>query len=141
MITQGVRVTGRCSVCGGTTVSDIGQFFDCGRLRWGTEVWCEGCTHGWCELDTGPVTPEHIRQALLREHGPARLRLSADPPSLVPVLKALRDAGDGLSLGETRKRAAVLVADGLVGTLVEMEILAGHMRARGVPVTVGPAVG
>ncbi|WP_237293240.1 MULTISPECIES: hypothetical protein [Streptomyces] len=87
------------------------------------------------------MTPEHIRQALLREHGPTRLRLSSDLPSLVPVLKALRDAGDGLSLGEARARAAQLVADGLLGTLVEMEVLAGHMRAHSVPVAVGPAGG
>lgn len=139
MITQGVRLTGRCSACGGTTVCDVGQFFERGRLRWGSEGRCEGCAHGWCEMDTGPVTPEHIRQALLREHGPARLRLAADPPSLVPVLKALRDADDGLSLGEARARAARLLAGGLLGTLVEMEVLALHLRGRAVPVAVEPA--
>ncbi|MFF2197525.1 hypothetical protein [Streptomyces sp. NPDC058157] len=139
MITQGVRVAGRCGVCGGTSVSDVGQFFERGRLRWGSEGRCEGCADGWCELDSGPVTPEYIRQALLREHGPARLCLAADLPSLVPVLKALRDADGGLSLGEARARAAELVAEGLVGTFVEMEVLAGHMRARDVPVAVGAA--
>ncbi|MCF3180223.1 hypothetical protein IPZ70_09760 [Streptomyces polychromogenes] len=120
---------------------DVGQFFDRGRLRWGTEGRCENCSRGWCEEDSGPVTPEHIRQALLQAHGPSRLRLSAEVPSLVPVLKALRDAGDGLSLGEARARASELAAGGLVGTLVEMEVLAVHLRARAVAVTVEPAGG
>ncbi|MFD0375059.1 hypothetical protein [Streptomyces sp. NPDC127112] len=87
------------------------------------------------------MTPEHIRQALLQAHGPSRLRLSGEVPSLVPVLKALRDAGDGLSLGEARARAWELAAGGLVGTLVEMEVLAVRLRARAVPVTVEPAGG
>lgn len=139
MITQGVRVTGRCGACGGATTCDVGQFFDRGMLRWGTEGRCADCLHGWCEQDSGPVTPENIRQALLQAHGPARLRLSGNVPSLVPVLQALRSARE-LSLGEARAQAAELAGTGLVGTLVEMKILGVHLRGRGIAVSIESAV-
>lgn len=138
MITQGVQVTGRCSACGGTTTCDVGQFFDRGMLSWGTEGRCVDCPNGWCEEDSGPVTPENIRQALLQAHGPARLRLSGDVPSLVPVLQALRSARE-LSLGEARAQATELAGVGLIGTLVEMEALAVHLRRRAIAVSVEPA--
>lgn len=138
MITQGVQVAGRCTACGGTTICDVGQFFDRGMLRWGTEGRCADCLNGWCEQDSGPVTPENIRQALLQAHGPTRLRLSGDVPNLVPVLQALRSAQE-LSLGEARAQAAELARTGLIGTLVEMEVLAVHLRRRAVAVSVEPA--
>ncbi|GAA3043784.1 hypothetical protein GCM10017562_00730 [Streptomyces roseofulvus] len=138
MITQGVRVTSRCSVCGGTATCDVGQFFDNGMLCWGTEGRCADCLNGWCEEDSGPVTPENIRQALLQVHGAARLRLSGDLLSLAPVLLALRKARE-LSLGEARVLTTQLAETGLIGTLVEMEILAVHLRRRSVAVSVEPA--
>ncbi|ATW52368.1 hypothetical protein CGZ69_01675 [Streptomyces peucetius subsp. caesius ATCC 27952] len=137
-MTQGVQVTGRCGACGGTTTCDVGQFFDRGTLRWGTEGRCAGCLNGWCEQGSGPATPENIRQALLQAHGPARLRLSGDVPNLVPVLQALRSAR-ALSLGEARAQAAELAGTGLIGTLVEMEVLAAHLRRRAIAVSVEPA--
>ncbi|MFB7513024.1 hypothetical protein [Streptomyces sp. NPDC056144] len=137
VITQGVQVTGRCSACGGTTTCDVGQFFDNGMLCWGTEGQCADCPNGWCEQDSGPVTPESIRQALLQAHGAARLRLSEDTPNLVPVLQALRRARD-MPLAEARTLATRLTETGLVGTLVEMEILAVHLRQRAVAVSVEP---
>ncbi|MFJ9576184.1 hypothetical protein ACIRQF_07310 [Streptomyces sp. NPDC101191] len=138
MITQGVLVTGRCSACGGTTTCDVGQFFDRGMLRWGAEGQCADCPNGWCEQDSGPVTPEHIRQLLLQEHGPARLRLSGDVLRLVPLLQALRTAQE-LTLVEAKAQAAELGTTGLTGTLVEMEILATHLRRRAITVTVEAA--
>ncbi|WP_411111540.1 hypothetical protein [Streptomyces sp. c-19] len=138
MITQGVQVTGRCGVCGGTTTCDVGQFSDDGVLCWGTEGRCADCSNGWCEQDSGLVTPENIRQALLQEHGAARLRLSGDVLSLVPVLQALRSARD-LSLDEARVQATQLAETGLIGTHVEMEILAVHLRRRSIVVNVETA--
>ncbi|MFF8279874.1 hypothetical protein ACF05T_27835 [Streptomyces lateritius] len=84
------------------------------------------------------MTPENIRQALIQAHGAARLRLSSGVPSLVPVLKVLREAGE-LSLAEARAQATRLAGAGLVGTLVEMRILAVRLQARAVTVTVEPA--
>ncbi|MFD5369983.1 hypothetical protein [Streptomyces sp. NPDC127103] len=138
MITQGVQVTGRCRACGGTTTCDVAQFFDEGMLCWGTEGRCGNCSNGWCEQDSGPVTPENIRQALLQAHGAARLRLSGDMSNFVPVLQALRSARE-LSLGKARAQAAQLAGTGLIGTLVEMEILAVHLRKRAIEVSIEPA--
>ncbi|WP_078964570.1 hypothetical protein, partial [Streptomyces sp. H036] len=92
----------------------------------------------WCEQDSGPVTPENIRQALLQAHGTARLRLSGEAPELVPVLRALRNARE-LALGAARAQAAELAETGLTGTLVEMEILATHLRRRAITVVVEAA--
>ncbi|MFJ3786142.1 hypothetical protein ACWDXD_31860 [Streptomyces sp. NPDC003314] len=139
MITQGVRVRDRCDVCGGTVVVDVGQFFEGGVLSWGSEGHCEDCSHGWCEQDSGPVTPEDIRQALLQAHGAVRLRLSGQTPRVVGVLRALRGARE-LSLAAARAQAAQLAGDGLVGTLVEMEILAVHLRRRNIAVGIEPVV-
>lgn len=138
MITQGVQLTGRCDACGGTTSCDVGQFFDHGMLCWGTGGRCLDCPNAWCEQDSGSVTPENIRQALLQAHGAARLRLSGGAHDLVPVLRALRNARE-LSLGEARAQAAELAETGLVGTLVEMEILAVHLRGRAIAVSIEPA--
>ncbi|MFJ4871468.1 hypothetical protein [Streptomyces sp. NPDC088757] len=138
MVTQGVRVRETCDACGGRLVRDVGQFFDGGVLGWGSEGHCEDCPHGWCEQDSGPVTPEDVRQTLLRAHGAVRLRLSGDAPSLVGVLRALRGARE-LSLPAARAQAAQLAGAGLVGTLVEMEILAVRLRRQSVAVSTGPA--
>ena len=135
MITQGTQVAGRCEQCGGVLTRDIGQFIEHGRLCWGSEGRCGNCHDGWCEQDSGPVTPDYIRQALLQAHGSARLRLMGPAPNPVLVLKALREAQE-LSIEEARARASQLVASGLFGTLVEMEFLAIHLRRRAVAVVV-----
>ncbi|GAA3934956.1 hypothetical protein GCM10022244_49130 [Streptomyces gulbargensis] len=138
MITQGTRLTGVCDGCGGTSVRDVGQFFDRGLLRWSVEAGCEGCGDGWCEQGTGPKTPEDVRQALLRAHGAACLRLVPDgAPQGVRVLLALREEG-GLSLADARPTAERLMAGGLVGTSVEMEVLATRLRRRGLEAVVRP---
>ncbi|MET8437018.1 hypothetical protein ABZV61_30490 [Streptomyces sp900116325] len=132
--TQGVKLTSQCASCGGELARDVGQFIDRGRLWWGVEGQCQACPNAWCEMDTGPA-PEEIRQALLTEHGAARLRLANKEASLVPVLRALREMHH-LSLSEARLVAADLKAAGLVGTSVEIVYLAEGLRNRSVTVTI-----
>ncbi|WP_330291133.1 hypothetical protein [Streptomyces sp. NBC_00576] len=131
---QGVKLTSQCESCGGELVRDVGQFIDRGRLRWSVEGQCQTCPNAWCEMDTGPA-PEEIRQALLAEHGHARLRLADKNASFVPVLRALREM-QNLSLGEARKVVADLREVGVVGTSVEMAYLAEGLRNRFVTVTI-----
>ncbi|MEU6707775.1 hypothetical protein [Streptomyces wuyuanensis] len=138
MITQGTVVTDVCEECGGELRCDVGQFIERGGLWWGTEGWCESCPRGWCDRDTGPVTPDRIRQPLLRAHGPARLRLTDGGARPARVMAALREAAD-LTLPEARARAAALADGELTGTLVEMEFLALHLRRRAIAATVEPA--
>ncbi|MFD6181810.1 hypothetical protein [Streptomyces goshikiensis] len=140
MITQGVKITTRCEACGGVLMRDTGQFIDRGRLWWGTEGTCLSCPVAWCDQDFGDATPEEIRQALLAEHGPARLRLQDPEASAVPVLRALREA-HGLSLAQARAMTDELKTTGLVGTLVEMELVASRIRQHSVRVTVETSSG
>lgn len=137
MITQGVKTAARCDACGGVLERDIGQFIDRGRLWWGIEAGCRSCTAGWCERGSGRETPEEIRRALLAEHGAARLRLTGPGASSVTVLRALREVRD-LTLAQTRALAEELRTTGLVGTLVEMELMAGRLRQRSVSAVVEP---
>lgn len=135
MITQGATVTSSCEDCGGVLTSDTGQYIERGRLWWGTEARCASCSNSWCRQDSGVTTPEAVRQALLAEHGPARLRLSGDTPGLLPLMQALRETLR-LSLGQARAMAAELKESGLLGTMVEMELLAAGLRSRSVAATV-----
>jgi hypothetical protein len=135
--TQGAKVTSPCVTCGGVLVRDVGQFIDRGQLRWSLEGQCQACHNTWCETGAGP-TPEEIRQALLAEHGAARLRLATKEASLVPVLRALRETSH-LSLGEAQLTAAELSGGGMVGTSVEMAYLADGLRKRSVATTLAPS--
>ncbi|MET8124504.1 hypothetical protein ABZV67_05620 [Streptomyces sp. NPDC005065] len=116
-------------------ILDVGQYIDDGQLWWGTEGACTACPNGWCEQDKGGATPEEIRNALLVEHGPARLRLAGDESSLVAVLRVLREIL-GLPLGQARVMASALQETGLVGTLVEMELIADGLQRRSVTTTI-----
>lgn len=138
MIAQGVVTTTRCDDCGGVLLCDTGQFIQRGRLHWGTEAACQSCTAGWCDEDSGEATPEGIRQALLAEHGSFRLRLTEPEAGLVGALRALREV-HGLSLARARAMADELRATGLVGTLVEMELVAARLRHHSLAATVEPS--
>lgn len=135
MIAQGVKVTARCDECGGVLIRDMGQRIDQGQLWWGTDGSCTACPNAWCEQEASGATPEVIRQALLTEHGAARLRLAEHGASLAPVLRVLREVLH-LPLGEARAMADTLTRAGLLGTWVEMEILAEALRRRSVTTTV-----
>ncbi|MFD7586131.1 hypothetical protein ACFV84_12000 [Kitasatospora sp. NPDC059811] len=135
MITQGAKITTQCADCGGALVRDVGQFLDRGRLCWGTEASCRTCSAAWCEEGDGGPTPEEIRQALLAKHGLARLHLVQPELSLVPVLRALREA-HGLALAQARAMAVELKTASLAGTLVEVEFTAAALQDRSVAVTV-----
>lgn len=140
VITQGVKITTRCEACGGVLILDTGQFIERGRLWWGTEGACQSCPVAWCEQDFGDATPEAIRQALLAEHGPARLRLLEAEARPVRVLRALREV-HGLSLAQARGRADELKTAGLLGTFVEIELAASRLRHHSVGVTVETSSG
>lgn len=135
MITQGVEITSRCQDCGGVLVRDVGQYIDRGQVRWSIEARCEECPNGWCEQGSDEPTPGEIRLALLAVHGPARLRLADEESSRLSVLRGLREVLS-LSLDQARAKAAELGRTGLVGTLVEMELLAEALNRRSVATTI-----
>ncbi|MEU9030931.1 hypothetical protein AB0D46_26150 [Streptomyces sp. NPDC048383] len=126
-----MKIATRCDACGGVLTRDMGQFIDRGLLCWGTEGACQPCSIAWCAEDSGGETPEEIRQALLSEHGPARLRLIGPEIGPVAVLRALREM-HGLTLTQAKALADELKTTGLMGTLVEMELIAARLRQRSV---------
>lgn len=113
----------------------VNQFIHRDELWWDAEISCDTCGVAGCENSNPGRPPEDVRDALLTAHGAARLRVVGPMPSLVPVLKVLREVS-GASLPDARDHAAELRGDGMVGTLTEMEFLRMHLRRRGVPVDV-----
>jgi hypothetical protein len=134
---EGARVTVPCEDCGGVLDLDVGQSVQDGRLRWDAEGACRSCpnlyaTGGWDE------TPEWLRDELLAGHGAARLSVAEGVPSLLPVLKAVRELWN-VPLPRAKALADELLGSGWYGTRAEMELAALGLRAHGVAVTVGAA--
>ncbi|GAA2639826.1 hypothetical protein GCM10010411_95170 [Actinomadura fulvescens] len=103
------------------------------ELWWDSEFSCASCGAYMCE-DSGPgPAPDHVREALLTAHGPARLRLAGPVPSLVPALKVVREIS-ATTLSRARELVEELSHEGLTGTLPEMEFLKARLQLRGVPV-------
>jgi hypothetical protein len=104
-----------------------------GRLQW--VVWC-GCPScdsegsgteeiGWDE------TPPEIRRALLDQCGVYRLRVSPGVDvSRVSLMRVLR--ADGSSLSGVSSLVEELLANGLSGTEMEMELLKVRLAAAGI---------
>ncbi|TYB56648.1 hypothetical protein FXF51_43135 [Nonomuraea sp. PA05] len=113
-------------------IRQVNQFVDdAGRLCWDTGFSCESCGDGGCEDFGSGETPGYIRDALLAEHGPSRLRLAGPVAGMVPVLKVLREELR-VSLPQARELAGELAGPGLTGTSAEMEYLNLRLRRRGI---------
>ncbi|MFI6733694.1 hypothetical protein ACIBI9_12260 [Nonomuraea sp. NPDC050451] len=140
MTGQTAKIESRCGRCEGTQVRQVNQFIDRGQLWWDAEVYCESCGAYLCEHAGPGRAPEDVRSALLAEHGPSRLCVVGPRPSLVSVLKVLREVSE-VSLPRARELADELTDTGLVGTLVEMEFLKIQLRSRGVAAEVRPDAG
>lgn len=130
MTGQTVKIASRCE-CGSTAVRQVNQFLLDGELWWDSVFSCETCGTSLCEHSGPEAAPDHVRQALVAAHGSVRLRLAGPVPSLVPVLKVLREVS-AASLPQARELAGELRRDGLVGTLSEMELLKDKLHAAGV---------
>lgn len=134
MTGQTARTASLCA-CGGMAVRRVNQFVLQDELWWDSEFSCGSCDTHLCEHAGPGPAPDHVREALLAAHGPARLRLAGSVPSPVPALKVLREV-TAASLSRARDLVGELSRDGLVGTLPEMEFLMVRLRARGVPVDI-----
>ncbi|NEA64410.1 hypothetical protein G3I56_17910 [Streptomyces sp. SID12488] len=113
----------------------LNQFINHGELWWDAEFSCDSCGTYLCEQAGQGPAPDDVREALLAVHGPARLRLAEPVSSLVPALKAFREA-EAVSLSQARELADRLSHEGVVGTLSEMQLLRTRLRLRGVPVDI-----
>ncbi|MFF1874100.1 hypothetical protein [Streptomyces sp. CB03911] len=113
----------------------MNQFVLRDELWWDSEFSCDACGSHRCEHAGPGAAPDHVRQALLAAHGPARLRLTGPLSTPVAAMKVFREVTSA-SLLRARELVAELSRDGLVGTLPEMEHLESLLRRRGVPVGV-----
>ncbi|MGW4646502.1 hypothetical protein [Kitasatospora sp. NPDC004289] len=136
MTGQTVRLPAPCD-CGALAERQVNQFVHCGELWWDAEFRCTACDAYWCE-HAGPGDPPSAdwRPALLAANGPTHLRLDP-PPSLVPVLKTLREL-TGAPLGEARRLAEELTGGGTTGTLPEMELLRARLQHHGLRAQLDP---
>lgn len=127
---ESVTWSAACPDCGAELECVGVQALEAGRLRWDAESACPGC--GFALAECGGDLPGERREQLLAAHGPARLRVSdAGSAGRVRIMRVLR-AEAGLDPAGA-KTAARRVLDGeYAGTLPEMELLAGKLRAAGV---------
>lgn len=128
VVVDAVGYSDGCQDCGAQAQWCGVQVLDGGRLRWDTECSCPAC--GFELAVCGGVLPAAIRDRLLAEHGPARLRVGpgARNAEVMRVLRAVLGVGlDGVGalLGE-------VLAGTHSGTLPEMELLARRLRASGI---------
>ncbi|MGW2277438.1 hypothetical protein [Streptomyces sp. NPDC001770] len=117
-----------CQDCGAETeCSGVHALVD-DSLTWDTETNCPAC--GLRLAVCGGELSAGLRDRLLSEHGPVRLRV--DPAaSGAAVMRVLR-AGLGLALADVRTVLSEVVSGTYVGTMPEMERLARRLRAAGI---------
>ncbi|MBZ4323586.1 hypothetical protein [Streptomyces huiliensis] len=118
-----------CRDCGAEAECHGVQALVDGRLRWDVETACAAC--GAALAVCGAALPPERREQLLAEHGPATLRVLTPPPTGVPVMRVLR-AALGVGPASARTLSRRVLAGGCSGTLPEMELLAGKLRASGI---------
>ncbi|WP_234335006.1 hypothetical protein [Streptomyces sp. NRRL S-118] len=99
-----------------------------GSLRWDTESRCPGC--GFAVAACGGDLPAELRDRLLSEHGPARLRVDASASNTV-IMRVLR-AELGIGLAEVKAVLSEVLTGAYAGTMPEMEFLARKLRASGI---------
>jgi hypothetical protein len=130
LISQGAQLACPCGVCGASAVCEVGERIVHGRLQWTISSRCRACGDETEEIGWDD-SPAKVRNALLDTHGPVRIRLEPPPEDLASVMKVLRQRGK-VAIGEAKAQAQRLAAGELVGTLVEMELLAERLREAGI---------
>ncbi|MGW1463906.1 hypothetical protein ACWCPT_06070 [Streptomyces sp. NPDC002308] len=117
-----------CQDCGAETeCSGVHALVD-DSLTWDTEINCSAC--GLRQSACGGELPAGLRDRMLSEHGPVRLRL--DPATGNAVAMRVLRAELGLALAEARSVLNEVVTGEYVGTMPEMERLARRLRAAGI---------
>lgn len=125
---ESVGYSAGCQDCGAQAQWWGVQALVGGRLRWDTECSCPAC--GSALAVCGGVLPAALRDRMLAECGPARLRV--DPSAgRAEVMRVLR-AELGVGLDGVRALLGEVLAGTHSGTLPEMELLAGRLRASGI---------
>lgn len=128
MVFESIEYSAGCQACGAQAQWWGVQALVNGSLRWDTECSCPAC--GSAMAVCGGALPAALRSRLLAEHGPARLRVGPSARN-AEVMRVLR-AELGIGLGEVKALLREVLAGAHSGTLPEMELLAGRLRAAGI---------
>ncbi|MEU8607348.1 hypothetical protein AB0C29_05040 [Actinoplanes sp. NPDC048791] len=119
-----------CDSCDGPAAGQVYETIIDGRLHW---VLTHECGDSFVEAMGWDETPDDLRQALLDQCGTYRLRLSREITG-VAVMRVLR--ASGMSLAAVPEALAALTGPGRPGTEMELQLLAGRLRAAGASATV-----
>jgi hypothetical protein len=120
-----------CASCDGPAAARVYETIIDGRLHW---VLTHDCGDTFVEAMGWHETPDDLRQALLDQCGTYRLRLSGEITGRVAVMRVLRRSGT--SLAAVPEALAALTGPGRPGTEMELQLLAGRLRAAGASATV-----
>ncbi|MEW1860620.1 hypothetical protein AB0399_09580 [Streptomyces sp. NPDC088194] len=123
-----IRYSAACQDCGAELECWGVQALVNGSLRWDTESRCPAC--GFAVAACGGDLPAELRDRLLSERGPALLQVVPSARNAV-IMRVLR-AELGLDLVSVRSVLNEVVTGAYSGTLPEMELLAGRLRASGI---------
>ncbi len=130
---ESVRYPSDCETCGAVAECDAGEGLVDGEVRWDIAKSCAAC--GMYVIACGRSdVPGDLRERLLSEHGPTRLRL-CDPSSSAVVLMRVIRVELGLDLIQAKAMAQRVRAGTQTGTLTEMTVLAHRLRQAGVQAT------
>ncbi|WP_433618354.1 hypothetical protein ACQP2P_20890 [Dactylosporangium sp. CA-139114] len=129
---------GPCPICGAAAAFHVAEAVEAGRVVWTTTSRSTDCDYVGQDRATPAVfdrVDAIVRQTLLARVGLTRLR--ADPgqnrDQRRRTLTVFRR--QGATIAEVADVYAALTGPGLAGTPAEMAVLAGHLTAEGVQVT------
>ncbi|MGW0710828.1 hypothetical protein ACWD4G_33565 [Streptomyces sp. NPDC002643] len=135
MTEQAAKLTAECPQCQKRIEGWAVQMIRNQRLHWEVEWACDTCGN-WHDGDWG-IAPDYVRDALLKDHGFYRARVTAANPAKGKVLKAFRDAL-GASLSDAKNWAQEAVGEGFRGTYIEASLISKLLQMHGIESSVIP---
>lgn len=107
----------KCPDCGKKILIHIGQSFVNGDLNWYRSIYCESC--GTSIEENGQMTPEYIREEILKYNGIWELHIKSDVQKIL-ALKIIRKVLK-LSFSEIKSMIAEKRSAIFTGTSIEVK--------------------
>ncbi|WP_433200625.1 hypothetical protein ACQP00_29110 [Dactylosporangium sp. CS-047395] len=132
---------GPCPSCGAAVAFHVAEAVDAGRVMWTATSRCGGC--GYIEQDrASPAEFDDVagivRLTLVAQVGLTRLHADPDENRALRLRSLAVFRRRGATIHEVADAYAALTGPGLTGTPAEMSVLAEHLTAEGVRVTLQP---
>jgi hypothetical protein len=129
VVVESIKYLAVCRDCGAWLECCGVQALVGSSLRWDVEATCSAC--GFAVAVCDDVLSADLRDQMLSEHGPARLRVTSPQGRSIAIMWVLRAE---LGLGPAGARTALghVLPGEFSGTLSEMELLARKLREAGI---------